>query len=314
MNARQKEIHVSGLIACFLIVLGLGGCQDSFSPEGPYQQRLVVYSVLSNRSDSQFVRTFTTYDPATFDPLKGGTGIPLHQARVTITCDTATYNLQETSVTLDDSTGSPALAVAYLAFPCPVRPGKQYSLSVTSNQGLATAHLTVPAHGSVDCKNPLAFKQSDEHPDPITASLNISSGTLGYVVRLYIDVDIGPTAVRKRLEIPIGYTATVPKGTQYRYPTLVRRPEGSLASAFFPHDVFVAFLKDLALVYGSFQLVGATFILTELDENLYKYYKIANGFEDLYSIREDQPDFSNINGGVGVFGAMVEDSSLVNLQ
>jgi hypothetical protein len=85
-------------------------------------------------------------------------------------------------------------------------------------------------------------------------------------------------------------------------------------NAFFPRDIYVAFLKGLASQYESFQIISATFILTQVETNLYKYYKIANGFQDPYSIREDQPDFTNIVGGVGVFGAMVEDSVVVDLR
>jgi hypothetical protein len=51
---------------------------------------------------------------------------------------------------------------------------------------------------------------------------------------------------------------------------------------------------------------------TQVEENLYKYYNLANGFQDPYSIRTDQPDFSNIQGGLGIFGAMTLDSVRVD--
>jgi hypothetical protein len=60
-------------------------------------------------------------------------------------------------------------------------------------------------------------------------------------------------------------------------------------------------------------VTNALAIVTQVDRNLYTYMKLANSFDDPYSTRTDAPDFSNIAGGVGVFGAMVEDSMWVDL-
>jgi len=46
---------------------------------------------------------------------------------------------------------------------------------------------------------------------------------------------------------------------------------------------------------------------------LYNYYGIANGFRDPNTIRVDEPDFTNIAGGVGVFGGFVQDTLVVAL-
>jgi hypothetical protein len=55
-------------------------------------------------------------------------------------------------------------------------------------------------------------------------------------------------------------------------------------------------------------------VLTQVEDNLYKYYNIVNGFQDEFSIRTDLPDYTNIRGGVGLFGAMTEDSVVVDLR
>jgi hypothetical protein len=46
-----------------------------------------------------------------------------------------------------------------------------------------------------------------------------------------------------------------------------------------------------------------------LDQFFYSYYKLARGFDDPVSVRQDQPDISNIDGGVGIFGAIYPDSA-----
>ena len=60
---------LSNLVASLVAVLQFGsGCQNSFNPKGPYEEQLVVYSVLSTRSDTQYVRVYATYNPPGFDP------------------------------------------------------------------------------------------------------------------------------------------------------------------------------------------------------------------------------------------------------
>jgi hypothetical protein len=79
-------------------------------------------------------------------------------------------------------------------------------------------------------------------------------------------------------------------------------------------DVYKAFLADLKSRYGEVNVTRALYVLTQVDANLYTYYSVVNGFLDPYSIRTDLPDFTNITGGVGLFGAIVEDSLYVDLR
>ncbi|MEK7671562.1 MAG: hypothetical protein AAB344_05010 [Bacteroidota bacterium] len=39
----------------------------------------------------------------------------------------------------------------------------------------------------------------------------------------------------------------------------------------------------------------------QLDDALYAYYTTANGFPDSGTLRLDEPDYTNIEGGLGVF-------------
>jgi hypothetical protein len=48
------------------------------------------------------------------------------------------------------------------------------------------------------------------------------------------------------------------------------------------------------------------FVLTQIDDILYAYYYLSNGPLDNSTIRLDVPDFTNIQGGYGVFGSRAE--------
>ncbi len=304
------------LAASVVMVVACSGCENSFSPKGEYQQRLVVYAVISNRSDSQYVRVYTTYNLSGFDPAEHTTDTDVRGAMVTMKDDSATYNLKQTIIPRDDTSRYSTNLVAYYAFPCPLRPGKQYSLAITSDQGNATSTVSVPTHGIITFTNPYVLKTPGANPEPIAAAITLSPIAQGYIVRLYVDFDvyIGQSLIQERLEVPSGTISPGSNIVQLTYPTLEQRPSDSQTSAIFSHDAFVGLLNDLASQCTTFQITGATFILTQVESNLFKYYNIVNGFQDPYSIREDLPDYTNIVGGYGVFGAMVEDSLVVDLR
>jgi hypothetical protein len=305
------------LAAIVMVLLTITGCDNSFDPRGPYEKKLVVYSVLSNRSDSQYVRIYSTYNPTGYDPLENTSDTQVRNAKVTITDDSATYTLKQTIIPRDDRSRYGSDIVAYSAYPCRLRPGKQYSLAITSDQGNVTGAVSVPGRGSIYNNTPLVFVSPRTRIYDIPVSINLSSGAQAFLVRLYIDYNVwdGQGLVHMRSEVPMAGDTTG-DSQQFIYPTLVRRPDGGYTSInlAYPHRMYLALYTNLEHRYGAFALISATFVLTQVETNLYNYYNIANGFRDPYSIREDQPDYTNIVGGFGVFGAMVEDSLVVDLQ
>jgi hypothetical protein len=315
---KQRLLLAASLIALLLAA----GCDHSFDPRGPYVKRLVVYSVLSNRSDSQYVRIYTTYNPTGYDPLENTSDTYVRNAKVTMTDDSATYNLKETVIPRDDRSRYSSDLVAYSAYPSPLRPGKQYSLAITSDQGNATATVSVPGKGYIYNNTPYIFVNPRISVEDIPVSVTLSSSAQAYLVRLYINYDLGSgqNVEHRRLEIP-SRIDSVGGSFQYTYlftyPTLTRRPSNinSSLNLVYPWAAYFAIYRGLEAQYAIwYKLTSATFILTQVETNLYNYYNVANGFRDPYSIREDQPDYTNIAGGFGVFGAMVEDSVVVDLQ
>ncbi|MBE0557864.1 MAG: hypothetical protein IH628_11585, partial [Proteobacteria bacterium] len=55
----------------------------------------------------------------------------------------------------------------------------------------------------------------------------------------------------------------------------------------------------------SVRFLRAEFEFLSTDPHLYTYYNIVSGFRDEFTLRTDEPDYTNIRGGRGVFGAFV---------
>jgi hypothetical protein len=314
----MKKILLLGLPAIGLLILT--GCENAFSPKGPYTQQLVVYSILTSRSDTQYVRVYRTYNPSGFNPLENTTDTYVRGAHVIITGAAGAYELRDTTITRVDQSRYPANLGAYIAYPMPIATGTTYSLQVVSDQGSVTATASVPGKGTIVPNNQYVLQNPGKYSEDISATIYMSSITRGYVIRLYLDFeyDEGSTVKHVRTEVPISTFGQMDGNPQFNYPRLRRRDLSRFVpveTIYFPLDAYEFLLGFLKVRYSSsVRLLTATFILTQVDDNLYKYYNIVNGFQDEFSIRTDSPDFTDIRGGVGVFGAMSEDSTVVDLR
>jgi hypothetical protein len=313
---QRIKTHIVTILILGLLLFLLSGCENSFDPRGPYQKQLVVYSILSNSADSQYVRVFTTYNPSGVDPTEVTADTYVRKAAVTLIDDSTTYKLRDTSITRVDKSRYSDDIGAYIAYPCHLRLGKTYTLSVVSDQGNVSATVSVPHAGYLLPNNPFILKAPDRYGnEDITVTIGISPLARGYVVRLYLDylVRVGADWVHKRDEIPTSILSASGASVQYNYPKLTRRTSDvsqPYVNVHFPITVYSAFFASIVSQYGSdgYQIVSATYVLTQVEANLYKYYNLANGFQDEFSIRTDQPDYTNIQGGLGIFGAMTVDS------
>lgn len=307
---------------CLMLVLAAiaaAGCNESFEPKGPYEQKLAVYSILSNRSDSLFVRVYSSYNPSGHNPLDNTVDTDLQGARVAVSNDSVSYVLAGVVIPRTDKSRYLTNIYGYLAQPFQFQNGKTYTLSVTSSAAIASASVTTPGPGQVEANNGFILKAPEKYTDDISAKVRLSPVTHGYLLRLYIEFDavVGSRTIHVRTEVPKAIRSGAEASSVYDYPMLVRRITDRIVVyeiVYFSLDAYRAFLLDQVTNYGEIKLTSATFVLTQVESNLYKYYNLANGFLDEFSIRSDLPDFSNITGGFGVFGAMRDDSVVVDLH
>ncbi len=302
-----------------LAIIVTAGCSESFEPKGPYEQKLVIYSVLSNRSDSLFVRLYSSYNPSGHNPLDNSIDTNLQGAHVIVANDSASYVLAGVVIPRTDKSRYSTNINAYLAQPFQFQGSKTYTLTVTSSEGNASAQVITPGSGLVEANNGFILKAPEKYTDDISAKVRLSPVTQGYLLRLYVEFDavVGTRTVHIRTEVPQAIRSTAESGFVYDYPMLIRRITDRVVVyeiVYFGLDAYRAFLLDQLTNYGEIKLTSATFVLTQVESNLYKYYNLANGFLDEFSIRSDLPDFSNITGGFGVFGAMRDDSVVVDLH
>ena len=268
----------------------LWGCNDAFNPNGPYKQKLVVYGVFSSKTDTQYVRVYSTYPSSGLSPAAGVT-----DARVTITQGTSILQFRDTTLQAIDPSGAQIPLRLFVVYTFRPVPGVNYNLGVVS-----------PTQGSVRSSafglyKGRMFTQSNPQGD-IIVQITPGANVRAFIVRMYLvfSARVGSVWEIKRVEVP----RLVTEAGQFLYPKPV---QSDITTAGFSFRAYAALVTSLRSQYpGGVQLSRITFVLTEFDEPLYAYYSTANGFPDSGTLRLDEPDYTNIEGGLGVFGMTSE--------
>lgn len=302
-------------------VLQLSGCNETFEPKGVFAEEAVIYAILTTLSDTQYVRIYKTYNPSGFDPLEISTDNAIVGAQVSISSGSTSYQFHDTTIVRSDKSRYGTDIKAYVVHGFTAEKGKTYSLRVQVSQGDAfTTSITVPADANIQNNSlvALSYPHLFSDDDFITFRFVLSSFTQGFVLRMYLEYDllVGSTWTRTREEIPLGIRNLVDcTNFESVYPQLRRRSSAQQEQILYQALNYRTMLKKIWNVYG-FSLVRlkqVVFELTQVEPNLYNYYNIANGFSDKFSIRNDEPDITNIPNAHGLFGALARQSFTVSI-
>jgi hypothetical protein len=302
----------SSLLA--LVLATLGACEQPFSPEGPFLDRTVVFSLLAARSDTQFVRVYRTYYPPNDNPYGVDGDTPDTSAQVLISDGTRSVRLNDTVLTRGDGSS----VHSYVAYPFRIEPGQTYSLSIGAS-GRAEAHSStiVPGEGSVLIQKSEVLSDLRSHlGEGILMEVTLSLQAVGYIPRLAVEFQVVSTGTVLEREVPLILRTPDEENKNPVYPDIMRAetaPKGPIV-IIYSLSAYAYTLRKIQEDFREVWFTRAKCYLVQTDQSLYYYYNIANGFRDSYSIRMDQPDYSNIEGGLGVFGSYNVDENSYSLS
>jgi len=314
-------------LCCSILVLStftllINGCDNTFDPKGTFKDEVVVFSILNLKEPRQYVRVYSTYDTPGFDPLVIRADSPLDDAVVTIhdqAIPGVRYSFVDTTIARLDTTRYSTPIHSHVSTSFQPVAGRTYVLTVTSpTRGSFTATTVVPTQTIFEIMNAFVLREPSRFPNtPIAVRIYITYQTKGYVMRFLVKYKYTLDGIDhiETLEVPT-LVSDSDAGQKKTYATLTRRKTNpsvfTQASEVveFDYQAYNITLTEIRQKYGDKSLFfqEALFILTQVETNLYNYYSVVSGFQDEYSIRTDQPDFSNINGGVGLFGGRTTDT------
>ena len=297
-------------LACIVLFL-FTSCSDSFTPKEPFKQQLVVYSVLSTFHDVQFVRVYSNYDVSGFDPFGNRSDTPVTGAQVVITGPHGSYTLKDTVLQRPDTSRYKSSIAAYTGR-WSVEPGATYILTVkVPGIGTTLASVETPGpsqtiywvYGTVIMDDPENYKGSGY----VGASTKFWPSTKAYSYQTVIEYDV-LTANGWRTE-----TVEIPLGASYDlsdavYPSVIR--SYIYAGGSYSKEMYMRVLGQIVRVHAGSKVTfkRIVFRFLQVDQNWYNYYNTVRQFQDMFTIRLDEPDFTNLSNGYGLFGAFTVDS------
>lgn len=317
LSSKSFNSIAAAIIVAIAAVLSCQSCDQTFDAQSPFENRLVIYSLLSTDQNHQFVRLYTNYAVQGYDPSQNTVDHAITGARVGVMGPEASYVFRDTLLRRPDTSRYRDPIHAYVAAPFQVIPGNTYSLSVAS-QGFdrMSAVVKVPGRSQVSTIQISQFDNPNpgdpEDPLKIVVQTYVSPVSKGCLTQFFVDYDV-LTEVgwqSERVEIPmfvlLSGDTTVLMST---FPKLERIISSPVITTFYVKAYGIV----LARVQNAHPNTGLLFRrvvlrVLQIESNLYDYYNIVNGFRDPASIRIDEPDYSNIRGAYGLFGAYTVDS------
>jgi hypothetical protein len=299
----------------FWFALLLIGCDQSFNPKAELRNQLVVFSVLSNDRDLQFVRVASYYDVSGFDASENKEDPSLKEAKVSITGSSGVFAFRDTVLPRLDTDRYSLPINAFVATAFRAEPGKRYDLLVTcEGRGTAASSLTLPDRPLISLYPGELVLQSPSSFDPrsrFSLRTTLSPFAKGSLCQLFIDYQVLEGWIWKdgRVEVPYEINLDTLGIWDATYPKLTR-VTGNATGVSFKVWTYTRMLQKTYQRFEGKKLVMTRAVLRvfECEQGYYDYLNTVNGFKDNFSIRTDQPEYTNIKGGAGVFGAYTVDS------
>jgi hypothetical protein len=297
------------------ILLSVQGCDQSFNPKAPFQQDLVVFSVLSNDRDTQYVRVSTNYDVSGFDPSVHQTDGAVIGAQVSVNGPTGLYDFTDILLPRSDTSRYKTPIRAYTVSPFRPEHGKTYSLGVSSGTyGTATSTVTLPDEPLIGFGLGTYMLDHPDTGDPnniIYLTALLTSRSKGYLTQLFVDYQVlnGTEWQDKRIEVPMTVLLDTLNIWEATYPEM-RRLQINQTSTAYAVKSYVKVLIRVLNQYPNQKILFGRVVgrILQCEPALYDYYNTVNGFRDPISVRLDEPDYSNLSGAKGVFGSYTLDS------
>ena len=306
------------VVAIVLLVTLNSGCDDSVDPGDRFEPRMVIYGVLSSETSTQIIRVYSNYNPPDYDPAAQPADPVVRDAVVQISDGTQVFSFTDTVFARKDTSRYRDSIYAYVANGFRPESGKTYTLMVTSpTHGALSQTTTMPGNSVLQVfgHQSIANPWCNSAIPAISYVLYPPGG--GYVARMLIEYEENYPGVTltKYQEVPSMYMLIDPLYSLYAvsYPGVQRKdsPGAKSVSTQWSRANYITalgFVNDFAYNH---KFKRAVFVVIQYNEAWYKYYQFGRAFKDPLSIRLDEPDYTNIPGGLGLFAGYTVDSIAV---
>lgn len=279
-------------------------CEEDLNINGDFRQKFVLNSILKGDTNFQIVNLSKSFEIHGFDPYSNKDDQSIYGAEVRIWVEDKIYELKDTIIERNDTSIYKFPVHFYYHPNLTFKSDQDISIEAVLPQGkilksrtrapsnidftVNTTRIIPPESG-----NKVVFEwiPKYEHEDRI------------YTPRLYLNYyrQENGNLVYYSKNVPMDYIFVNGKEKEYySLPSYNGKLEISMNTV----GHFLSDILEPGTNKSDYKIAGARLDVVIYDKNLTGYYVATNFLDDL-SIRIDAIDFSNIEGGLGVFGSYV---------
>jgi hypothetical protein len=290
------------IFLCFASALFSFSCSENFNPEAPFKEQFVLNCIIRGDSLMQVATLGKTYAATNSDPFVSG-------APVYIKWKGHIFQMRDSSMTMADTSQYKGPVKFY--YTNAFVPSIHDTVEITANPAdgvVLTSKTFVP--------NGVTFNATPAYVSWKTFSLSLnwlgSDGNNFFLPRLkilYLKNNETPSVLHT-LDIPLDYNVSGGIKTPV-YPGV--SPATTI-------EYQRSMIDDYMLLISAgddkenYRILSLQLDLLIFDQFLAGYISTTNGFLDNLSIRLDEPNYTNINGGLGIFGAYIYTHANIELS
>lgn len=296
------------------IALTSFSCEEEFSPKAPYNEQYVLNCIIRATGSVTTVplvaTLYKTYTINGYDPMENTIDPAIIGADIKIYHKGFVYKMRDTSIVRTDSSRYKTPKTFYAYTGIKFDAGDSVKIVATLNNGVVlSSAIKVPPSFSFKVNkytiNPL---EETKEGKIWRISWDNYNNLLLFAPKFYFQYYVKENGVDvyHRKEIPVRYYEKNGAIVPY-YPVISKS-----TNIAFRYEVFDSVMTQISFNdpdKNRYKVGYPIFEVITMDENLAAYYSISNGYMDDVSIRLDEGEYSNIKGGLGIFGATYTSSS-----
>jgi hypothetical protein len=299
-------------IIIIFISLLLLSCEAPLNVDAPFRQRYVLNGIMMSDSSVQYVAITGTYRPANdINPISDTSDKSIIGAYVNIWYMDTVHTLRDSSLVIDTS-GHIDTVHFYYARNLKPNPGQNLQIQALLPNGLLLqSNTTLPDVSSGNFFDP----SSDLVVPPINGNsyIYILWQSLGFVYQPRILIEyyrIGSNQVQYH-QVPLLYSNQNGNSTpDYPGPTWNNSLRIDLST-------IISALNEIAIDEqgkSNFNIAEIDIQLLVYDQNLSTYYSSLQNSVNDFTVIINPPDYSNIQGGYGIFGSFSRTDYLIKFD
>ncbi len=294
-------------IIYLMFVLGLFAisCEEDFNPYGDFKEKYILNCILRGDSTSQILFLSKSYNPANFNSSLITDDVSIKNADVKILIGDSVYFFKDSTINRSDTVRYKTPLNFYFNDKLELIPNKDIEVEVLLSSGRRIRSSTkAPPKILFDQRSSDVI--SNESSNIFQFIWNVAfTGQFFYpkMVITYAKKKDGISTIMTK-EVPINYNSNGGHETPV-YPgisvqSILNIQKQSITKAL--EEISQGDPNKQNYTIYEFAVVN----VLAFDQNLSRYYSTTNGSLDDLTVRVDENDFTNVDGGYGIFTSYLE--------